>query len=360
MKRVLFTVDAVGGVWRYCMDLAAELAAEGTSVSFLGFGPEPDAAQRREAEALGALFWSELPLDWMVDRPEALSGVGARIVDAASWSGATLLHLNLPSQAAGLRTSLPVVAMSHSCLATWFAQVRREPAPPGFGWHRDLTAAGLRRADAVIAPSRSHASALTRCYGEIGPVRVVPNATRITPEVVAREAFICAAGRWWDDGKNVRLLDDAAPSAPWPIRLIGATRGPDGAGPQLRHLESRQLSHAQTLAEIARAGIFASPSLYEPFGLAVLEAARHGAPLVLADIPTFRELWRNAALFFDPRSPAQFVECVNRLAQAPALRSELGARARRQAESYSPARQARATRCVHARAMAPLLALQAE
>src|SRR3546814_15067984 len=46
-----------------------------------------------------------------------------------------------------------------------------------------------------------------------------------------------------------------------------------------------------------RAGIFVSPSLYEPFGLAVLEAAMSGCALLLSDIPTFRELWDGAAVF---------------------------------------------------------------
>ncbi len=46
--------------------------------------------------------------------------------------------------------------------------------------------------------------------------------------------------------------------------------------------------------------IFVSTSLYEPFGLAVLEAAQAGCPLVLSDIATFRELWDGAAIFFPP------------------------------------------------------------
>jgi len=42
-----------------------------------------------------------------------------------------------------------------------------------------------------------------------------------------------------------------------------------------------------------------SPALYEPFGLSVLEAASAGCALLLSDIPTFRELWDGAAIFFD-------------------------------------------------------------
>ena len=61
--------------------------------------------------------------------------------------------------------------------------------------------------------------------------------------------------------------------------------------------------HYQELAEhydtaiLPTRPIFVSVSRYEPFGLAVLEAAHAGCALVLSDIPTFRELWQGAASF---------------------------------------------------------------
>ena len=57
--RILMTLDAVGGVWRYAMDLAAELRAAGVSTVFLGFGPGPSERQRHEAEATGVLDWAD-------------------------------------------------------------------------------------------------------------------------------------------------------------------------------------------------------------------------------------------------------------------------------------------------------------
>jgi glycosyltransferase involved in cell wall biosynthesis len=50
-------------------------------------------------------------------------------------------------------------------------------------------------------------------------------------------------------------------------------------------------------AAYAGASVFASMALYEPFGLAVLEAAQAGTRLVLRDTPGFRELWDGAATF---------------------------------------------------------------
>ena len=55
--------------------------------------------------------------------------------------------------------------------------------------------------------------------------------------------------------------------------------------------------------------LFVFPSLDEGFGLPVVEAALSGAPMVLSDIPAFRELAPGAA-FFDPLDPASIAAVV--------------------------------------------------
>jgi glycosyltransferase involved in cell wall biosynthesis len=67
----------------------------------------------------------------------------------------------------------------------------------------------------------------------------------------------------------------------------------------------------------------------------VAEAAATGAPLVLADIPTYRTLWGDAALFADPRDPTALAEAVRRLAGDADLRRDLGDRARRRARRFA-------------------------
>jgi hypothetical protein len=81
--RVLQTLDAVGGVWRYALDLARGLAPLGVETAFLGFGPPPSPAARAEALALGALDWSDQPLDWLAREPSALAGVPGAVAAAA-------------------------------------------------------------------------------------------------------------------------------------------------------------------------------------------------------------------------------------------------------------------------------------
>jgi glycosyltransferase involved in cell wall biosynthesis len=89
-----------------------------------------------------------------------------------------------------------------------------------------------------------------------------------------------------------------------------------------------------------RAGILASPSIYEPFGLAALEGALSGAALVLADIPTYRELWDGCALFAPMDDAAAFADALDAAASDARLRQHLAQRARRRALEFSPGAQA--------------------
>lgn len=339
--RVLMTIDAVGGVWRYAMDLAAGLRAKGVSTAFLGFGPPPSSRLRGEAEALGALDWTEAPLDWLVAHEEALAPVPRVIERSARRHGADLLHLNLPSQAAALQAEVPVLAVSHSCVATWFRAVRGSPLPPDWAWQGRITARGLRRSNIVVAPSRSHADALVAAYGALTSLQVVHNMTAPREAAKGDGPFAVAAGRWWDEGKGGATLDAAAEHARWPVRMLGALRSSNGQSFVPRHAAwTGEVPHGEAVALMNRAGAFVSPSLYEPFGLAVAEAAELGLPLVLSDIPTFRELWDGAALFFAPRDPYALAHHLDTLAANPALRASLGAAARRRAARFTPLAQA--------------------
>ena len=346
--RVLMTLDAVGGVWRYAMDLARGLRAEGVETVFLGFGPSPSPALRAEAEAVGALDWEDAPLDWLAEGPEALARVPDLVARAARRHGADLLHLNLPSQAAGIETDRPVLVVSHSCVATWFRAVRGTGLPPGWEWQGDLNARGLARARVAVAPSRAHADALLACYGRIPGLRVVHNATRATEERAPERPFLLASGRWWDEGKGGATLDAAAALTDWPVRLLGPLTGANGTTLAPAHaLPDGELPHPEAVALMRGAGVFVSPSLYEPFGLAVAEAARMGLPLVLSDIATFRELWDGAALFFPPRDAEALARAANRLAADPAERRRLGAAARERSRRFTLEAQARAMRDVY-------------
>jgi glycosyltransferase involved in cell wall biosynthesis len=73
--------------------------------------------------------------------------------------------------------------------------------------------------------------------------------------------------------------------------------------------------------------------------------------MVLADIPTYRELWGNAALYFDPRDPSGLASLLNALAASPLKRRDYGRRARLRSRNYTPARQADTLLGIYARVL---------
>lgn len=266
---------------------------------------------------------------------------------------ADLVHLNAPAQAADLSLSCPVIVVSHSCVVTWFRAVQDTSPPPPWSWHERRNRAGFRRADMAVAPSASHAAALVACYGDLPRLEVVHNAIAVFDCALPRDNIVFAAGRWWDAGKNGQVLDAAAGRTTWPILAAGPVTGPNGEVFAFRHATSLDsLPHNETRRRMAGAGIFVSPSLYEPFGLAALEAAQAGTPLVLADIPTYREVWADAALFFPPRDACALADMLDRLARDAALRRSLGAAALLRAGRYTMAGQAAAMNAAYAEAAA--------
>lgn len=354
---ILISLDAVGGVWRYAMDLAASLAARGYRITFAGFGPAPSGVQRAEAERLGELVWLDAPLDWMIDDESELERIPALLRDLVRARAIDCVQLNAPSQAYDLKLDVPLVVVSHSCVVTWFAAVRQSAVPADWHWQWRRNRAGFDAADVVLAPSRAHADMLVASYGGIEGLGVVHNGTRRNPGPEAKQALVFSAGRWWDDGKNGAMLDAAAMHSVWPVVMAGPVDGPNGQHCAIKHASAiGARPHGETLGHMARAAIFASPSLYEPFGLAPLEAARAGAALVLSDIATYRELWDGAALFAPPDDPRAFAEAINALAGDEGLRAQFALEAWHRSQRYTLSAQAAAMHAVYDRLLRPAAA----
>ena len=68
------------------------------------------------------------------------------------------------------------------------------------------------------------------------------------------------------------------------------------------------------------------PSLFEGFGLPVLEAIRLGTPVACSDVPALREVAGDAALYFDPSTPESIAAALGRMTDDEALRGDLRAR----------------------------------
>lgn len=351
---VLMTADTVGGVFSYAIELARALAEHGvrTSLATMG-GPLSPAQCEATASVPGlALFESSYRLEWMDDPWDDVARAGDWLLELEERVRPDVVHLNGYAHGAlGFRA--PKLVVAHSCVLSWWSAVLGGEAPARYDRYRREVARGLAAASAVVAPTRAMLDALLRHHGALSSLRfsrtravVIPNAAdpdRFAPR--PKEGFILAVGRLWDQAKNVAALGEVAPRLPWPIRVAGSDVHPGGGArpiPSLEHLGV--LSPAGVADALARAAIYAHPARYEPFGLSVLEAALSGCALVLGDIPSLREIWRDAALYVDP-GDAGNTGALRRALQAlidePDARREMASRARARALDLSPRRMAR-------------------
>jgi glycosyltransferase involved in cell wall biosynthesis len=180
-------------------------------------------------------------------------------------------------------------------------------------------------------------ASLEEHYGRTPDARVVwngrdPSHFRRGP----KEEFILTAGRLWDEGKNVEALARITADLPWPVYVAGETRGLRLPG--CRALG--QLAGAELTGWLARAGIYALPARYEPFGLSALEAALSGCALVLGDIASLREVWQDAALYVPPNDSGALRERLHALIANRPLREEMARRSFEHARQFTPERMA--------------------
>jgi len=207
---------------------------------------------------------------------------------------------------------------------------------------------GLNRADVVVAPSASFAAALRACYRLERDIRVIHNGLDPFNAQAQRLPVVLTAGRLWDEGKGIATLDAAAARLPYAVLAAGPCAGPDGERLAYRHLRLLGNLDRPALAQAyAGAAVFASLARYEPFGLAVLEAAQGGCALVLSDIPTFRELWNNAAMFVPPDEPAILAQALGALLADPAQCDRLGRLARDRSRDFDAGSMVATTLALH-------------
>ena len=333
--KLLLTTDSVGGVWQYATGLARALPAYGVEPVLAVLGPAPSEDQRREADGL-RLIETGLPLDWLADTPNQVVAAGRALAVLARRERADLVQVNAPALATG-DFSVPVIAVAHSCLLTWWDAAGDGALPDDFRWRAELHAEGLRNADLVVTPSAAFADATGRAYALDRRPTVVHNGrASLQVEESAPGDLAFTAGRLWDRAKNVATLDAAAEVLSVPLYAAGPVSGPNGDAIVLHHAVTLgRLGQDEIAARLSARPVFVSAAVYEPFGLAVLEAAQAGCPLVLSDIPTFRELWDGAARFVAPDDADGFAAAIGDMIADGDARAESGGAAARQAARYS-------------------------
>jgi glycosyltransferase involved in cell wall biosynthesis len=190
----------------------------------------------------------------------------------------------------------------------------------------------------VVCPTAAHGRMVQQRF----PLADAPHIVNVgrTPLNLrgsAQHDYVLTAGRLWDEGSNIALLDAAARRIGVPVRAAGPVTGPKGKEVMFDNLHCLgNLEEAEIIRWLAARPVFVSTALYEPLGLAVLAAASAGCALILSDIPEYRELWEEVAVFVDPNDEKGFSETLTNLVGDDFERAVLGRAARERASLYTP------------------------
>ena len=302
-----------GGAERMVVDLARRLPKRGyipRIVALGGGGPMeeeiraagidleigPETLDRRETRAFAQRVLASLPSDTIVHTH----------LGADHWLG------------------WPAKRRGYAWVSTCHNDDRDDP-----WWKRRLRVWAWNRAHAVVCESET----VKRFWVTQGlspkRVQVIPNGidlARFTPKTrltYGDVPLIVTIGRLAAQKRQEWLLRALAPiHVPWRLELVGdgALRGPLEALADTLGIRGR-VSFRGAVSDVRpflqRADLFAFPSAWEGQGIAVLEAAASGVPLLLSDRPAFRE-WLDAdAATFVADDVAAWTEAFEHALRAP-------------------------------------------
>ena len=336
---ILMTTDTVGGVWTYSIELCKALQKYGVKVHLAAMGNWPSKTQQKEAENLEnvILYKSDYKLEWMQDPWRDVQEAGKWLNSICETHRPDIIHFNNYAHL-GKGWSCPTVTVYHSCVQTWWQAVKGTSVPHSWDKYLEILQNSLDSSDAVVAPTQAILEKVISNYNISAPSRVIYNGMdQSFFKPVEKEDFILCVGRIWDEGKNLLSLSGIAKKLPWPVYVVGNNINPStGEKIEIKNVNFLgNLSQEETQEWMKRASIFISPTKYEPFGLAILEAAAAGCALVLNELDTLKELWHDVAIFFDPNDRRETEKIILGLIEHKTFREEVSEKARIRAANFS-------------------------
>ena len=364
MTSVAFQIDqlyfqAPGGIGTYVRNLVPALARRDPSLEIKLFHAR--FPSHRPPERWVRDFWvEELPAQirslyprWnLTGRPGLPAGL----------SSAGVLHAPnpaaIPPAGPGQRLVVTVHDLAFELYPGMFPRTWRT-------LYRTGLRAAVRRADAIITPSRNTAEdLLSRTNVRPERLHIVPLAASLEvlsddPEAtLARlkipRPYVLFVGTLEPRKNLVRLIRAyrRVAAAGLPHALVLA--GPLGWENQPLHREialsgpgdivmTGAASEGDRDALYRGASAFAYPSLYEGFGLPVLEAMARGVPTIASSSSSVPEVAGEAALSVNPRSVREIAHAIETVLTDPELAEKLSLRGRARAERFSWDETARLT-----------------
>ena len=350
---ILITTDTVTPQWVYTRELVTGLAVRGVQVTLVSFGEIPLPEQVSWLGFLQGVTYipTAFSVEWMQEAETQFPESSAFLAGLVRELRPDVLQLG-QFCFGDLGMDVPRVILAHGDPGTraLALQPRARVSSGSMRWYLERAKHGAAAADAVVATTDWMLRAVEDCHAAprrsiaVGPGR---NAMFYNSRA-EKEDLVLSVGRLRDAAQQLGLLTAVAQPLPVcivdhgamtpvrknPIRTdvrtnIGraavAIRGPQSEG-QLRSLYSR-------------ASIYAATSCYEPLGLAGVEAALSRCAIVANDVPSLREMWGEAAVYFATNDAESLHRTLRRLHDDPQLRAGYAERAYLRARSCFTSKQ---------------------
>jgi glycosyltransferase involved in cell wall biosynthesis len=267
--------------------------------------------------------------------------------------GAGLVHS--PDSFLPLRRPCPGVVTVHDLA---FEAIPNEMRGATAWKYRTFLSRAARSAERIICPSRFTAQDVSERYGiEAERIRVIPEAPALAPgaQPSPEGPYLLSAGDLRPK-KNLPLLIEAylmlrRGGLEHRLLIAGADLGIGGELRRLARGEPVELlgfvSDERLDALMRGADALIVPSLYEGFGLIVLDAMQRGCPVVLARAGALPETGGSAAAYFDPHDADELAAAVGRVVGDRREGERLAELGRSRAREFSWEKSAAATAAVY-------------
>ncbi|GAA5030434.1 glycosyl transferase [Marivirga lumbricoides] len=338
--KIVMTADTVGGVWTYALDLCKALMSYNVEVHLVTMGALLNEKQSIDVNKLSNthVYQSNYKLEWTQGASSDMGLAKKWIASICLEVDPDIIHFNNYNQSPG-SWKCPVITVYHSCEQTCWRAVKGSHASSEWNEHSQTVKEALITSDIVVAPTKSILKEAEAIYGKLPNSEVIYNGRNINRPFgeQQKEPIILSAGRVWDEAKNIQLLSSIAREVEWPIWVAGNNSKTFRTGSTgLDTINFLDLLSPDVLQQwMDQSAIFIMPAKYEPFGLAILEAAQSSCVLVLSNLDTLKEIWGDAALYFDPFKEEQAKDLLNELANNDELRHEMAKRAYKRASEFT-------------------------
>jgi glycosyltransferase involved in cell wall biosynthesis len=339
-----------GGMETYARELYRELGAAGTDFTFVGLGST-------EIMSLDRSWFPGRVIDSGISGENRFTWAFGELFAVSRWAkklGADLIHC--PALLGPMKSDMPTVLTLHDMLYFSHPQymstgIYTRPVR----WMEEKAAKNATRILTISEQSRSDIRRFLHVPADridMVPLAGTSSGRGARSTQPRSETLILATGNrrphknWEGLVRALALVDPTIR----PRLVVTGSHGDDPLAPVVAELgledwvELKGWVSSEELAELyGRTTVMAMPSFCDGFCLPALEAMVEGIPVMLSDIPVYREVGGDAALYFDPTSLRSIADAITTVATDPDLLVALADKGHAQAAKFSWKRTAEGT-----------------